>query len=129
MSVQGAYYLYFDSASAGCPEDSFEPNDRDLDATALPDGTVAAGSCTGTAQFQTDDWYTYTPQTNGSVSVTVYYDEQDLDLVGEVDGTNMTAGTNRLTISNVNVSSGTPVEIGVRNVSGQGAYFLEVTEN
>ncbi|MGM0555101.1 MAG: PPC domain-containing protein [Myxococcota bacterium] len=128
-SIQGGYYMYFDSTSAACPEDGYEPNNSSFDAVSIPSGVTELASCQ--ANGNKNDFYTYTPTVDGDVLVEVLYDQTDLGLSGQVNSATMDDSTpNRLSYTVTGATAGTAIQIGIGNSSTteEGPYFMRITE-
>ncbi len=132
-TVEGEYYMYFDETSASCTEDGFEPNDSRASAKTLPsEGPHALGACGGTGE---QEYFWYSPQSDGPVTITAYFDETAVGLYGEVLSNNRTFfddtnTTNRviLTVPADDVTAGSNMRIYLESTSGSGPYFLTIDE-
>jgi hypothetical protein len=128
-AAQGVYGLYLNRTGvAACPEDSYEPNNQAFQAKLLTgEGMRGLASCQGT-NFAQVDYFKVKAEQTGTIHIEVMFDSSKVQLMGDFDGTDMTAGANRLTYSGpVTVDAEYDLSIINTSTTNEGAYFLNIT--
>lgn len=125
------YFLTFNRASAACVDDSYENNNNQFQAKALPDGpgTYTLASCGGPANSAAaEDYFTVKPTADGPLTVTVMHDPAKVDLGMAVDGNLATKSGNRITYTIPNAVTSQSYTIYIGFISGEGTYFLNIEQ-